>query len=773
MVRARLKILIAILFFPPLVILGRLAWLQLHPGNHGEYFKQSQHRTNIFSAPIRGRILARDGRLLAANRPVYRLGFHYPSLNPRAEPLSAIAAELEKRRLFKRDAIEARLLELANPRALASGDPSAGRASGPEWLRLVEGIDAVSADVLKRVLRKHTTVFQVKERPGSKLHDLCFDPRRAAHMEIVLHRLARILADSGGPPPDQAYAELLRGVEREMARVERLVAKDLELDEKERDRSDDIQKRRLSDYIEKKRLSSRKIHLEKTWVLAESVPPAAATEVEYYPGIYDGLHVEDGIRRTYPLGEAAGTLTGYLGYVELKDFGSREIDPDPDCIEQCGKLDATAFDALRRERELRRAVDPSGLGGLERRYDAELRGLYGLRVVSVDLIHRPTDLLEDLAPVHGEDLRTTIDAPLQVSLYEALRLATLPHGGSQAGTAASAAVMSLRPGERGALLASAGFPGVDPNRLMETPQAYMKELEDRWKGQTTGWLLDRPSRVHLHPGSIFKIVVALAALESANSLDRSPYDPAFRHECRGTFGPVSIDCDGVHGSLDLAASLGRSCNAYFFHLGLERLGPERLFEFGDRLGYGKAPGIDLGGPGGQGRLVPGQLVKTQRGVCEYSIGQVFVEATPIQVLRSIAAIALRGSELPRPYIATPAPAEPLRFENPRAWEVIHDGMWRAGHETGGTAAKPGLGLDRYRAAYKTGTAEVQTASGKLHQAWIVGFAPFEEPRIAFVAVVERTPLHGADACAPIVRAILDRFAADDPAAYLGAEAPGR
>ena len=121
------------------------------------------------------------------------------------------------------------------------------------------------------------------------------------------------------------------------------------------------------------------------------------------------------------------------------------------------------------------------------------------------------------------------------------------------------------------------------------------------------------------------------------------------------------------------------------------------------------------------------------------------------------------------YLAT----DPLRFENPRAWEVLHDGLWRAGHEAGGTASKPGLGLDRYRAAYKTGTAEIDTPSGTLNHAWIAGFAPFEEPRIAFVAVVERTPLHGAEACAPIVRAILERFAAEDPAAYVLAEPPSR
>jgi penicillin-binding protein 2 len=779
MVRARLKVLLIIFSIPPLAILLRLAWLQLVPSNHRELLRQSEHRRNIFSAPVRGRILSRDGSPLAANSPVYRLRFHYPSLNPRAELLLVIERELRKRGPFPdARAIEERLLEIANPRALASKDPS-----GPEWLPLIEKLDDDAADALRRSLRKHRAIFQVTPRPGSGRHDLLVEIRRATHMETALHRLARILAPARGTDPQLAYGSLRDQVDREMERMESLVEGDVVGETNE-------------EYRLKKAQTSRRIHLENSWLLADDVPPAAVTEIEYYPDRYTGLQVEDGIRRSYPLREAAGTITGYLGHRGRKkdDSGERVR-----YIEDCRRLDVEAFAGLREERDLRRSTDAAGIGGIEERYDSRLRGQYGLRIVSVDMIHRPRYVLGDLPPSHGEDIRTTIDAALQVSVYEALERATLPLGGPEAGTAASAAVMSLDRAERGAILASAGFPGVDPNRLTASPAAYIEELALAWTDQTTGWLYDRPSRIPLHPGSLFKIIVALGALESARSRDRGPHDPAYRYECRGEFDKVKIHCNAEwgHGPLDLAESLGRSCNAYFFHLGLERVGPERLFDVAGRLGYGRSPGIDLSGPGASGLLVsPGVMAERyqndpsqkdtarfRRAMCEYSIGQTFVEATPIQVLRSMAAVALRGSELPRPYIVQPEPADPLRFENPRAWETIHDGLWRAGHEAGGTAAKPELGLHRYRAAYKTGTAELSTSAGKLHQAWIAGFAPFEEPRIAFVAVVERTPLHGAEACASIVRAILDRFAEEDPAAYLleveekkggvGAEAPGR
>jgi cell division protein FtsI/penicillin-binding protein 2 len=182
-------------------------------------------------------------------------------------------------------------------------------------------------------------------------------------------------------------------------------------------------------------------------------------------------------------------------------------------------------------------------------------------------------------------------------------------------------------------------------------------------------------------------------------------------------------------------------------------------------------------------------------MCNYSIGQELVKATPLEVLRSVAAVARGLEALPRPYLVRPRKidlrrgdrdpdrillstvgrspgrtAAPLVVQrgvrNRETADRIREGMWRVGHEDHGTAANPALDLWRFNAAYKTGTAEASDADKNLHHAWLVGFAPFPAPRIAFVVVLERTRAHGADGCAPVATCLLRHFAMKDEAAYL-------
>jgi cell division protein FtsI/penicillin-binding protein 2 len=119
-----------------------------------------------------------------------------------------------------------------------------------------------------------------------------------------------------------------------------------------------------------------------------------------------------------------------------------------------------------------------------------------------------------------------------------------------------------------------------------------------------------------------------------------------------------------------------------------------------------------------------------------------------------------------------APPDRLPLTNPRALAAIRDGLWRAAHAGGGTAAASGLGLCRFRVALKSGTAEIETPGGDTNIGWLAGFAPAAPPgvppppaRIAFVVAVEKTSLHGAEACAAVVRRILEHFAAQDAEAY--------
>src|SRR5262245_21060683 len=96
MVRKRLKVLTVLLALPFLAVVARLAWLQLVPSSYEACFRLSQHRLAILLPPRRGRILARDGRILAGNHPVHDLRFRYPYLNPRRIPLSLLVNEIKR-----------------------------------------------------------------------------------------------------------------------------------------------------------------------------------------------------------------------------------------------------------------------------------------------------------------------------------------------------------------------------------------------------------------------------------------------------------------------------------------------------------------------------------------------------------------------------------------------------------------------------------------------------------------------------------------------------
>src|SRR4029434_3241877 len=104
--------------------------------------------------------------------------------------------------------------------------------------------------------------------------------------------------------------------------------------------------------------------------------------------------------------------------------------------------------------------------------------------------------------------------------------------------------------------------------------------------------------------------------------------------------------------------------------------------------------------------------------CHYAIGQGLVEATPLQVLRSYAALASGCTQVPTPHLVTPQPPKSLRIENPRTVEVVREGLWRAAHARGGTAAEDHLHLRLFDVALKTGTAEVSVENEMLNHAWM-------------------------------------------------------
>ncbi|MEM8930836.1 MAG: penicillin-binding protein 2 [Acidobacteriota bacterium] len=400
-----------------------------------------------------------------------------------------------------------------------------------------------------------------------------------------------------------------------------------------------------------------------------------------------------------------------------------------------------------------RPGDLVGKKGIEKAYETVLRGRSGERVVEVDSRGRITGDGGSGAPARsGHDLRLTLDLRLQ---QEASRLLEDKVG----------SIIALDP-RSGEILAMASSPGFDPNR-------FARGLD------TTTWrnLLEHPDdplqnrsiQNTYPPGSVFKIVMAIAALEAG-------HDPHQRVFCGGysrIYGH-RYRCwhRGGHGSVDLREALKESCNVYFHHIG-QRLEIDTIAEVAQRFGFGRATGLDIGGE--KSGLVPTEAwSQRRRGMPWYAgetisvaTGQGPLLVTPLQVANMMSAIA-NGGRMPRPRLRfDPAPEQPVEdpFVSlvPSHLAFLRDALWAVVNEEGtGKAAR----LADFDIVGKTGTAQVvrqetwtdndQLAEHHRDHAWFASYGPVEDPRLVVVAFVEHGG-GGSTAAAPLAASMFRRF----------------
>ena len=473
--------------------------------------------------------------------------------------------------------------------------------------------------------------------------------------------------------------------------------------------------------------------------------------VEAHELEFPELRVEQQPQRRYP---PNGLLAHVLGYVG-------EVSP-----EQL-KLNSYKDKGLR-------PGDLIGQSGLEQTYDDYLRGKDGYRKVIVDSRGRIQDEIETVAPQPGQDLVTTIDLDLQEVAEEQLRTSSTKRG----------VIVALDP-NNGEILALASAPTFDPNLFSErigTKEGraeYAALLNDPDKP-----LINRAVQSRYPPGSTWKVPMAIAGLQQgAITLDHSNL------LCGGGIqvGNKFTRCMGNHGMPDLKTAITKSCDGYFYRLGL-KMGIDGIMKMVDEFDLNRRTGIDI--PNEVISLTPSPELKqkTQGQNAEWkdidtvyaSFGQVYDIITPIALLRTIAGISVGGNlyvphflkEL-RPVNAT-GPFE-LRtgrsFQpidgsrpNPKQLSIPEDfhhlvveGMWGVVNNGGTAAAIRMAGFD---IAGKTGTAQVvglgkDTGKNKDH-AWFVSYAPAYKPEIALVALIENSGFGGQHA-APAVRRVYDVY----------------
>ena len=459
-----------------------------------------------------------------------------------------------------------------------------------------------------------------------------------------------------------------------------------------------------------------------------------------------GLSIEVGQSRQYPFSHEFSHVLGYVAAVSEK-----ELTGDP-------LLELPGFKV--------------GKNGVERVFDLNLRGKAGNSQVEVNAVGRVIRELSRQDGQPGDDLRLTIDRDLQKLAADRLKQER----------SAAAVVMDIHNGD---VLVLSSVPGFDPNEFVTglSSRSWRRLVNDPHTP-----LINKAISGLYAPGSTFKMVVALAALEA------KLIGPTHKVFCRGftQLGNARFHCwkKHGHGAQDMYDAHKNSCDVYFYDIA-KRVGVDRIAAMAEKFGLGDKTGVDL--PSEKGGVVPTRAWKKaligtpwQQGETLISgIGQGFILTTPLQLAVMTSRLANGGIAVTPRLVRSPEVSgqgntpdfKPLEVSR-RSLDIVCEGMNQVTNERGGTAYRVRISEEGMEMSGKTGTAQVRRISKaeretrvlKNHRrpwrerdhALFVGYAPSDNPRYAAAVVVE----HGGDGskvAAPIARDLLLATQKADPA----------
>ncbi len=455
-----------------------------------------------------------------------------------------------------------------------------------------------------------------------------------------------------------------------------------------------------------------------------------------------GVQPIQGYTRSYPDGPAVAHLLGYVGAPTK---------------EQADENGTPLF---------RLPGFKVGKQGLEKAVDERLRGIAGASRVEVDAHGKIVRDLEKMSDQPGESLVLTIDRELQVFASQRLEA-----------QAASAIVMSVETGE---ILCYASVPGFDPNSFSD---GIGRDLWASLQADEKNPLMNKPVGGLFPPGSTFKMITAMAALESGLV---QPEDRVF---CSGRYmlGKHGFHCHKRrgHGSVNLTSGIYQSCDTYFYATG-RKIGADRIAGMARKFGLGEK--FELPIPWQKKGLVPTPAWKQERyktdwlvgETLNYSIGQGYLLTTPLQLAVMTARIASGRAIVPRLFRDTREPTvAPMMDVNHDHLAMVRQAMADVVNARGGTAGRARLGMGELTMAGKTGTAQVRRITKEERRrgvrsndslpwrqrdhALFVAFAPVAAPRYAIAVVVEHGG-SGSKAAAPVARDIMQLALKRDPLA---------
>lgn len=383
-------------------------------------------------------------------------------------------------------------------------------------------------------------------------------------------------------------------------------------------------------------------------------------------------------------------------------------------------------------------TDYIGKEGIEKSYESVLKGKNGAVRVEIDSKGRIKRELGIINPEPGNDIILTVDGKLQKKIYDELVLIL------EKTATKTAAAVAINP-KNGEVLALISLPGFDNNLFS---RGLSREDYQRLINNPDKPLFNRAIAGEYPPGSTIKPIIAVAALAEG------VIDESSTINCAGAIniGNHRFGDWKTHGVTDLRKAIAESCDVYFYSVGggyanIAGLGISRMKKYGEIFGLGKKTGIDL--PGESSGLVPDEQWKMDKFQERWytgdsynaSIGQGYVVSTPLQLANYVAAIANNGI-LYKPRLVSQirkkdgesVDIKPEILQNNADLQgiikIVQEGMRQT--VISGTARS--LRELSVEVAGKTGTA--QFGSEKKTHAWFVSYAPYQDPEIALVVLVE-------------------------------------
>jgi len=433
-------------------------------------------------------------------------------------------------------------------------------------------------------------------------------------------------------------------------------------------------------------------------VVAEDIHRGMAIILEESKYLYPSLIIQEGFKRSYPLRQNSAHVLGYVGKINRS---RREM------FKEYGYSPQSVI----------------GYSGVEEYYDNYLKGGIGGVQVEVNSRGQQVRLLSLKEPTRGQDISITIDGDIQKLAMEALE-----------GAKGAIVIMDM---DNGDILGMTSNPAFDPNIFIDPNK--QRQLSNLFVNKSAP-LLNRSIQGLFPPGSVFKILVALGALDSQK------ITPHTKYTCDGYYkiGGRKFRCVHTHGLQNLRESLVHSCNVFYYRVG-SILGADMIYRYARQFGLGLLTGIDL--PYEESGNIPNRRKRFLQAkkrwyagdTLNLSVGQGDTLTTPLQLTYMMALIANSGFAV-QPHVIKSiggVPVEQYHYKrnidiDQNVFDAVQKGMRGAVTDYSGTANV--LNLEQLYVAGKTGTA--QTSGDKDDHAWFVGYVQKAKKNIAFCVFLE-------------------------------------